>query len=480
LRAHVRTRVFTDADQARFAGLSGDRNPIHLDPLAARRTQAGAPVVHGVHAVLWSLETLIADGRIAAPIASLGVQFLKFVYTDTEVALFAVRETPAALRAELVADGVTAVRIDVAYGSNDDAEAPALSTRDAAVHATPRACDFAELRACAGVLGALPADRAAAMFPAVAARLGAPRTAAVVQLSTLVGMVCPGLHSIFGGFTVRAVAISPQSERLSFSVSGADERVRMLILAVAGGGVAGELTAFVRRAPAPARGLAEIAQHVRPGEFASTTALVVGGSRGLGAATARALAAGGGRVVVTYRVGEAEARELAAEIGPERCRAVRYDARAGAPEQLAGLDWDVTQLYYFATPHIFRQKAGWWEPDRFTELCEVYVNGFARICAALRERPGELIAFYPSSVAVDERPRDMAEYGAAKAAGEMLCADMNRFARGVRVVVKRLPRTDTDQTATLVGAPSADPLDVMLPVVRELHALERRPQAISR
>ena len=41
-------RVVDQALQERFAEFSGDRNPMHMDLVAARRTQAGAPVVHGV------------------------------------------------------------------------------------------------------------------------------------------------------------------------------------------------------------------------------------------------------------------------------------------------------------------------------------------------------------------------------------------------------------------------------------------------
>ena len=50
------SRTFTEADQMRFADVSGDRNPMHLDALKARRTQAGVPVVHGVHLLLWALD----------------------------------------------------------------------------------------------------------------------------------------------------------------------------------------------------------------------------------------------------------------------------------------------------------------------------------------------------------------------------------------------------------------------------------------
>jgi len=50
-------RVFTETDQKRFASVSGDYNPMHMDALQARRTQAGAPVVHGINLFLWALDS---------------------------------------------------------------------------------------------------------------------------------------------------------------------------------------------------------------------------------------------------------------------------------------------------------------------------------------------------------------------------------------------------------------------------------------
>ena len=50
------TCSFGWVDQHRFAQLSGDRNPMHVDPVAARRTLFGRPVVHGIHMLLRSLD----------------------------------------------------------------------------------------------------------------------------------------------------------------------------------------------------------------------------------------------------------------------------------------------------------------------------------------------------------------------------------------------------------------------------------------
>jgi acyl dehydratase len=78
-------REFQYADQLRFASVSGDRNPMHVDALLARRTQAGAPVVHGIHLLLWTLDSLAAAQPDLAPLHGLRVQFSKFVYLNEQV-----------------------------------------------------------------------------------------------------------------------------------------------------------------------------------------------------------------------------------------------------------------------------------------------------------------------------------------------------------------------------------------------------------
>ena len=49
----LRQHTFTQADFDRFAALSGDDNPIHVDPAFAARTRFGQTVAHGM--LLYSL-----------------------------------------------------------------------------------------------------------------------------------------------------------------------------------------------------------------------------------------------------------------------------------------------------------------------------------------------------------------------------------------------------------------------------------------
>ena len=58
------TRSFSIADQTAFATLSGDFNPLHIDAVAARRLMFGRPVVHGIHLLLWALDTALERGGL--------------------------------------------------------------------------------------------------------------------------------------------------------------------------------------------------------------------------------------------------------------------------------------------------------------------------------------------------------------------------------------------------------------------------------
>ena len=62
-------------------------------------------------------------------------------------------------------------------------------------------------------------------------------------------MICPGLHSLFGGFTVELVDNSRYQDRIGFQVSGTDERFRMVRMSVSGAGIFGSVQAFLRWPP---------------------------------------------------------------------------------------------------------------------------------------------------------------------------------------------------------------------------------------
>jgi hypothetical protein len=82
--AHTATRLFPLEDVLWFAEISGDPNPVHIDPEFAARTYPGAVVAHGIHLVLWALETLPPEDT-AALSDGLKVVFRRPVIVGEEV-----------------------------------------------------------------------------------------------------------------------------------------------------------------------------------------------------------------------------------------------------------------------------------------------------------------------------------------------------------------------------------------------------------
>ena len=461
-------RRFAEQDQDRFARLSGDWNPMHMDPVAARRTQAGAPVVHGVHLTLWTLDTLIRDGVVAGPVASVQAVFNKFVYLDTPTEIRVVRVADDAIEAIVSAAGVDTTTVTIGLGVSGPAEAGPMD--QPSVVTQGRVANVPELSAMAKQSGWMEPEGSEDLFPHATRLLGARRVGAIALTSRLVGMLYPGLHSVFGSLDI---AIVPEHPRLGlgFHVAMANVRTRLLRMPVAGSGISGTVIAFARREAVVQPGMPEIVPHVAAGSFAGAVALVTGGSRGLGALTARILAAGGARVIVTYAMGRDDADALVAEIndflGAPVCSAIRYDTMSGDGIAVDG----ITHLYHFASPRIYRQKAALFDAGVFAEFTRAYLGSFHDLCRTL---PGLRVAFYPSSVFVEPgRPRDMTEYAMIKAAGEILCEEMTATEGFPTVVSRRLPRMLTDQTATLARVSTDDALTTMLPVVRDVQATLR-------
>lgn len=449
-----------------FALISRDSNPMHLDAIAARRTQAGATVVHGIHAVLWALDELSSKGLLRQPVSAVAVSFKRFMYVDSLLELYAKHDYQHGLRAEIRVDGEVATTIDLSPFVVPS-RIEICSGRPIPIREMPTELSWAEIGNVRGALTALATEDLEVAFPNAASVIEPGQIAAIAGLSALVGMVCPGLHSLFSDFSVELVANSVQRNDLQFLVSNVDNRFRSVEMSVSGGGIVGKVSAFLREPPIEPFNINALRDGIVPDEFASVNALVIGGSRGLGATAARIIVAGGGHVTVTYLVGEAEAQRAVHDLGADHCAVLRYDAREPAAPQLAQTGRHFEQLYYFATPKIFRQAGNAFSPERFREFCTIYVDGFADACDAVYAA-GHLSVFYPSSVAVEDPPRELREYAMAKAAGELLCVHMSRFAHGRRVITCRLPRMLTDQTMTISPTRTADQLEVMLPIIREM------------
>ena len=381
--------------------------------------------------------------------------------------LHAQRRGEGRLRLNLTIGGatvatITLIRDVAAAGDIDLSSAPLLDVTHG-----PLDFDFADVDGGWPAQWLVPAPNAAslcrALFPQLDAVWGPERLLPLALMSTVVGMACPGRHSIFSEFDLRWRPRSTPREGLGFQPRTYDRRTRLAHIDMASSAFSGEITAFVREAPVAPALMASIAGRVDPSRYAGQRVLVIGGSRGLGAATAKILASAGAAVTLTYAKGREEAEAVARDINAARgagtCAVLPYDI-ALPPEAQLRDPTPIDHLFYFPTPRIFRRSTRTFD----AQFAACYVTAFEALvrCCLARQPDHKLTAYYPSSVAVTQRPRGMTEYAMAKAAGEVLCHDLARASKTLDISVYRLPRVRTDQTATVPPVPAADPVDAML------------------
>lgn len=463
-------RVSIDlADSHRFAELSGDFNPLHLDPVHARRLIFGNAVPHGIHLLLLALDRALEDVS-----ANTGLRSLKATF-----AMPPIHKEPIEILAEGGAAGLRLVArqnyavlqtITVRFAASAERSPPELENG----LFKPAAADILSLDAAAAARGTLSLrlapNLAAAMFPVLLRKLPHWQTALLLATTRIVGMKCPGLHSIFAALELNLAGTGPTA--IDYAVHRAEPRLNLLGINLSAEDISGRVTALMRPPPTVQPSAAELRSLVREDEFIGRRILVIGGSRGLGELAAKIFSLGGAEVWLSYARGANDARNVVAEIRElgGNASAFRLDITE-LPERgpLIGLPagYRPTHVYLFATPPIRLVRGRDWDPKLFTTYCRFYVDGVAALMERVVSAPGAtepLHLFYPSTAFIDRPPPGAAEYVAAKAAGEALCKSLAALRAYLSIRCPRLPPLQTDQTSSLMaaGGKPADPVPILL------------------
>jgi hypothetical protein len=458
-KKEISKRKFSIEDQWMFANLTGDANPIHVDQIIARRTLYGECVVHGMHALLWSLEVLAEHvGTLAS---GLNVRFSKPIFLDIEIYCY---WDESAKKLTLLQDGTTRMILEIDFGRHVHRSTKSLISKKSRLSSlSPSISECSEYEGIEfGVYG--NQQLAVDSFPLVCRYYGVMVVLEIGGLSQVVGMECPGLHSLFASLqlTLGECAVYPV-----YSVTKTDERVGLINISVASRTFSAFLECFFRPKAIARVDMAMLEKLVIKDEFSAVNALIIGGSRGLGESVAKLLSLGGAQCTITYNVGKSDAEEVQSEINSFNGNCSVERLNLGNLNQALLINSKFNQVYYFASPKI-NIESDLGGSKLHASYREFYVTQFEAICTQLDSHT-HISVFYPSTIYIESNPVGFMRYIESKLEGEDLCRKISR-AGSLRVRYPRLPPLVTDQNQSIVqrGLDASVNASVLLPYVREM------------
>ncbi len=450
----------------KFAEASGDFNPLHVDPVMARRYQFGSTVIHGICGVMKALDIIVSKFSEHVFIKRLKVQFNRPVRHGETVDIVCDNLLVGNARVELYVSKKIVQIIDVEFGNFEQKimDAPEYLLNTEAIDDKPLELDYKDSISIDNEIDLLwDSNLVESLFPELRKHIPDYQIAILLGLTNIVGMKCPGLNSVFAGFSVSFNnELNEFPQKLYYKVTRSDDRFSLIVISVFNKMVQGEIEALFRPKPVQQPSLSLIKPLVSTLQFSSQRALIIGGTRGVGETTAKLIAAGGGYPVISYNRGKEDAQRVLDDITESggKCGVVQYNVLSSSHDIVDCFDGGrVTHIYYFASPLIEKADNPVWNEILFSRFCNFYLSGLADLLeiflSKVPYRKEGLTIFVPSTIYLDQPQKGFSEYIAAKAATEALLKQFIHKYPKWKAMLPRLPRMLTDQTS---GVAQEEPL----------------------
>jgi NAD(P)-dependent dehydrogenase (short-subunit alcohol dehydrogenase family)/acyl dehydratase len=450
----------TEDHLQRFAAASGDRNPLHVDELFARGTPQGRCIAHGALVVVSALGAADADALRRAE--ALDIQFRQPVFPSEEYAASLAESTKKSARIEVIGAGRRVATVVVTI-DREQPPLPDVGGREQRAEAAPRIYALDQLvGADISISERYAPDLQALSELAHELDAGHIPDAILTWLaaaSYTVGMLVPGRDALFARAQLARTS-SREVSRITASVSAADERTGFVSLdaVLEQAEVSAQMTLHTfLRSPVPAPDRSRLAPHLAPSTaLAGRKILVVGASRGLGAAVTGAFATQGATVWAGFAQSTEKAERLRQEFGEDRVRLLQFNAED--PEQ-ARHAFDTVRAQAGALDGVVLSAAPplgdlALHPASAGAMLEFLDSSMAMMLVPLSEALRLLTAdgwlVIVSSSALDDPPESWPHYVTAKAAQEGAAAYC-ALHTSARVLVARPPKMWTESTNTPMG-----------------------------
>jgi len=465
------TKEISYKQQKQFASLSGDFNPIHLNPNIARRELFGNIVVHGMHLILSALETFAFQNKTQKHILidSLKAKFfspafvgkpLKFIIEyDEKLIKIEIRDIKRSLLAEMF----------INYRSEKYTAGEIINKKIKVSQP-----ENINIKKSIGLKGELPLfldkELRKILFPSLH-KLADIQLAEILVMTRIVGMKCPGKQSLFTG--VNVVFEKSENKLVRYLSKNIVEKFSMATIGFEGPSLKGELYTFFRPKSTIQPKIEKISENIPKNIFKEVNALIIGGSRGIGETTAKIIAAGGGKTVITYNLGKSDAEKVCKEINDagfsSKCFKIDIENFDNSLKEKI-FEFGFNVIFYYPSPKIMASKK--FDSQLFNNFLYYYVEQFENMIRQVSLASiKDIVVFYPSTINITERTPEFTEYIMSKMAGEYLCDSLSNGYENINIIVERLPRLQTDQTMNLQNKIAESTSSVMLPIVLKINKL---------
>ena len=438
---------FTPEDLRLFAEASHDRNPLHLNAEYARATPYGEPVVFGILGALACLGAL--PERAGQRLSEVTADFQGPMFTGVDYQL-RVSDSGCVLY-----DGSRKlVSVQAAFEAGEEAS---VTWPEASAKLTEAA--MPELISGDKVSGTYSPQPQA--LQEILTRFGASRFAlpgaAMAWSSYFVGMEVPGARALFFRLSlafppaVKSGGV-PLTYRTEIRSLNSMNLLRTSVQLLLGAAIVAEGETRTLLRPARETGSNRLTETLLPAStnLHGKVAVVVGASRGLGAAISRALTSQGCRVHGIFQRSSSDAMELARQLAPNFIPvpgdALDPDFWARLREELAQVDYLICNACPAPLPYVVEEASAGRINAYVTQGLTMTTLPMAALLGTLARAEGCLVMV--SSIYVETNPKEWPHYVALKCAVEGLTRVAAKQNPKVRFLVVRPPKLDTDMTAT--------------------------------
>lgn len=441
----------------KFAELSGDYNPLHVDELYARKTMFGKQMVHGIYQLMMCLEVFAQKSKKQIFINDIKAKFKNGLEIDEIASIKINKKSDNKVEMEVLnSSSKTITKINFSYQKQDFILNKSMPTSFGSELNIP---DNFTKKDCSESLN-YSQDLMEQCFPSVAKYINPNNISVLLTSTRIIGMKYPGLHSIYNALSLKFNIDDETQDKLYYDVfkeTGFD--IVTISLNENNQKISGELKSIIRPQLPEPKSTAEIKKMIKENMFKGQKALIIGGSRGIGLQCLKMLALGGAETLFSYYKNQDDAVKIKDELklNDYNTSFFQLDIQNLSKESLKIIEqFAPTHLYYFATPHIINNNKNL-SMEIFQNFSNYYIFALDKLINSVNTLEG---VFYPSSTAITDLPSGMIEYAFAKSAAE-LYAEFLRQKRKIKIFNPRFPRIETSQTLSLLEVKALKPEDIL-------------------